>query len=106
MRWQRSGKLKPGEEKEIHGAILRYDSHWRTKQAINAFGAMMTFIVMIIFAIAKFGDGAYIVIFVIPVLVFIFMRIHKHYKTVAAYQQRVDVAKPAQLPGQDAGVGR
>ena len=83
-RWQRAGKLHPNEEIEVHGAILRYDAHWRTKQAINAFGAVMTFIVMIIFAVAKFGDGAYIVIFVIPTLVFIFMRIHTHYKTVAA----------------------
>ncbi|MCB0024599.1 MAG: APC family permease [Caldilinea sp.] len=88
MRWRRSGKMKPGEEVEIHGSILRFDSHWRTKQAVNAFGAIMTFIVMIIFAVAKFTDGAYIVVVVIPLLVLVFFRIHRHYKSVSALLSR------------------
>lgn len=88
MRWRRSGKMQPGEEVEIHGSFLRYDPHWRTKQIINAFGATMTFIVMIIFAVAKFTDGAYIVIIVIPLLVFVFFRIHRHYKAVSALLSR------------------
>jgi len=88
MRWRRSGKMQPGEEMEIHGSILRFDEHWRTKQAINAFGAIMTFIVMIIFAVAKFTDGAYIVVIVIPLLVFVFFRIHRHYKSVSALLSR------------------
>ena len=88
MRWRRSGKMQPGEEMEIHGSILRFDAHWRTKQAINAFGAIMTFIVMIIFAVAKFTDGAYIVVVVIPLLVFVFFRIHRHYKSVSALLSR------------------
>ena len=82
MRWRRSGKMQPGEEVEIHGSILRFDSHWRTKQAVNAFGAIMTFIVMIIFAVARFTDGAYVVVIVIPLLVFVFFRIHRHYQSV------------------------
>ena len=84
MRWRRSGKMKADEELEIHGSILRYDRHWHFKQGVNAVGATMTFIVMIIFAVAKFTDGAYIVVVVIPLLVFIFFRIHRHYKTVTA----------------------
>ena len=54
MRWRRSGKMKPDEELETHGSFLRYDRHWRSKQIVNAVGATMTFIVMIIFAVAKF----------------------------------------------------
>ncbi len=88
MRWRRSGKMQPGEEIEIHGAHLRFDPRWRTKQIINAFGAIMTFIVMIIFAVAKFTDGAYIVVVVIPLLVFVFFRIHRHYKSVSALLSR------------------
>jgi len=88
MRWRRSGKMQPGEEIEVHGAHLRFDPHWRTKQIVNAFGAIMTFIVMIIFAVAKFTDGAYIVVIVIPLLVFVFFRIHRHYKSVSALLSR------------------
>ena len=83
VRWRRVGKMQPGEEREVHGATMRHDVHWRSKQIVNAVGAVATFIVMIIFAVAKFNDGAWIVIIIIPSLVFLFFRIKKHYKHVA-----------------------
>ena len=43
----------------------------------------MTFVVMFVFATTKFHDGAWIIVLLVPVLVFIFFRIHHHYKTVA-----------------------
>ena len=33
VRWQKAGKMQPGDEMEVHGSILRYDRHWRAKQA-------------------------------------------------------------------------
>ncbi len=50
---------------------------------VNGFGAVCTFIVMIVFAATKFKDGAYIVIILIPLLVSIFVLIHQHYKNLA-----------------------
>jgi hypothetical protein len=38
---------------------------------------------MLVFAVAKFSEGAWIVVIVIPLLVFLFFRIHKHYRYVA-----------------------
>ncbi len=106
MRWRRAGKMQPGEELEVHGAILRYDKAWRPKLIVNAIGAVMTFVVMIIFAVAKFSDGAWIVVVVIPVLVLIFYRIHVHYKEVAAWlRPRHPLAQHASVPGEDAGHG-
>jgi amino acid transporter len=83
VRWKRVGKMLAGEEREVHGSVMRYDRHWRAKQMVNGVGAVATFIVMIIFAVAKFREGAWIVIIIIPSLVFIFFRIHKHYQHVA-----------------------
>lgn len=88
VRWQKIGKLTPGEEVIVpnpHGALstLRYDKYWRIKQAVNAFGAIMTFVVMCVFAVTKFADGAWVTVILIPTLVFIFLRIHRHYKDVA-----------------------
>lgn len=88
VRWQKIGKLTPGEEVIVpnpHGApsTLRYDKYWRIKQAVNAFGAIMTFVVMCVFAVTKFADGAWVTVILIPTLVFIFLRIHRHYKDVA-----------------------
>ena len=83
VRWHRVGKMKPGEELEVHGAIMRFDPRWRAKQIVNGIGALVTFVVMIVFAITKFADGAWIVVIVIPALVYTFFRIHHHYGSVA-----------------------
>ncbi len=83
MRWYKSGRLKAGEELKERGSVLHYDKSWTFKMIVNGFGALTTFTVMIIFAVTKFHDGAYIVIFLIPALVFIFMAIHRHYKNLA-----------------------
>jgi hypothetical protein len=39
--------------------------------------------VMLVFAVTKFATGAWFIIVLIPVLVYIFFRIHSHYKGVA-----------------------
>jgi amino acid transporter len=83
VRWWKTGHLKPGDEIVERGSTLRYDSKWKQKIVLNGFGAMLTFIVMIVFAVTKFEDGAWIVVFLIPTLVLIFFRIHLHYRKVA-----------------------
>ncbi len=83
IRWWKSGHLKPGEIKQERGSILTFDPHWRVKLVINAFGAVCTFIVMMIFAVTKFTSGAWIVLVIIPMLVAIFLVIHRHYQRVA-----------------------
>ena len=82
-RWWKAGHLEPGVEIKEPGSILHYDKHWLIKMIINGFGAIATFIVMIVFAITKFKDGAWIVIVLTPTLVMIFFSIHHHYKNLA-----------------------
>jgi amino acid transporter len=57
---------------------------WRLRIGINAFGAFCTFIVMIILVVTKFAEGAWLIIIAIPLVMYLFMRIHKHYENVAA----------------------
>lgn len=83
-RWWKSGKLKPGEEIVEKGSTLKHDPAWMYKMVVNGFGAFVTFIVMIIFAVTKFIDGAWIVVILIPSLVFVFSAIHRHYKNLAS----------------------
>jgi amino acid transporter len=83
LRWYKIGKLKPGEEKSERGSTLRFVKGWLSKMLINGIGAASTAIVMMVFAITKFRDGAYIVLILIPVLVGIFWSIHYHYKGFA-----------------------
>jgi amino acid transporter len=80
---RRIGRIPPGEKVQGRETILEYDNHWKTKSFISGFGAVCTFIVMMVFAITKFTSGAWFVIVLIPTLVFVFFRIHSHYKRVA-----------------------
>lgn len=82
-RWWKSGHLKQGEQRAEPGSVITYDARWKVKMLVNGFGAVLTFIVMWVFAITKFKDGAWIIIFVIPTLIAIFMAIHIHYKNLA-----------------------
>ncbi len=80
---RRAGKLKPGEVVETESTTLRYDPTWRPHMLLSAFGAVITGIVMIVFAVTKFALGAWFVVVLIPVMVFAFYRIHAHYQNVA-----------------------
>ena len=83
LRWYKIGKLKPDEEKIERGSTLRFVKDWPVKMVINGFGAFCTAIVMMVFAITKFHDGAYVVLFLIPLLVGTFWMIHRHYNNLA-----------------------
>jgi hypothetical protein len=52
---------------------------------VNGFGAVCTFIVMFVFAITKFREGAWVILIIIPILVSIFFTIHRHYKDLASH---------------------
>jgi len=86
-RWWRAGQLKPDETKfdAAHEArhVLRYEKGWFLKMISNGFGAFCTAVVMLVFAITKFEDGAWIVLILTPVLISIFLWIHRHYAGVA-----------------------
>jgi amino acid transporter len=82
-RWRKSGKLDPGEEIVEAGSTIRYEKNWMTKMFANGFGAICTAIVMVIFAVTKFRDGAWVVLILIPLLVVGFQLINRHYRSLA-----------------------
>lgn len=85
IRWRKIGHLKEGQEIVEAGSTLKYDKGWRFKMFVNGFGALCTAVVMIVFAITKFSEGAWIILIIIPVLVLIFFTIHGHYKDLAGH---------------------
>ncbi len=52
---------------------------WRTSATINGFGAIATGIVTVVFAIAKFALGAWLIVLIIPILVLAMLLIHRQY---------------------------
>jgi amino acid transporter len=68
--------------------------NWLTATLVNGAGAVITFVVLVVITVTKFTHGAWAVILLIPLLVWMFRAINGHYKLVAA-QLTLDNAKPA-----------
>jgi amino acid transporter len=56
-------------------------SQW--KIIINGIGALCTAVVTLIFAVTKFTDGAWIIVLLLPTVVYVFFAIHRHYQSLA-----------------------
>jgi hypothetical protein len=57
---------------------------WRSSAAVNGIGGLLTGIVLVIVAITKGPEGAWIVILLIPCIVLLFKKTKEHYDEVAA----------------------
>jgi amino acid transporter len=57
--------------------------HWKKSLVINLVGGIATSVVVTVFIITKFVHGAWVVVVMIPLLVVMFMAIHRHYLEVA-----------------------
>ncbi|TVY09235.1 APC family permease [Paenibacillus cremeus] len=65
---------------------------WGIKFVINLVGFIITALVAVIFAVTKFIDGAWLVLIVLPIIVFLSMMIKRHYNQVAQ-QLKIDPAE-------------
>ena len=79
----RIAHLKPGESLRTDVTEIHYESNAKWKRALNAVGAVATSIVFLILVSTKFREGAWIVALLIPILVFTFLAVRRHYDRVA-----------------------
>jgi amino acid transporter len=88
VRWHKI-KLKLSKSEFQHNSNSQEEAHHlkglRLKQIINLVGAIASGLVMTIFAITKFTSGAWVTVFLIPSMVWLFFRIHGHYKRVGNF---------------------
>jgi len=56
---------------------------WINKAIINGLGTVTTFVVLLVIGSTKFLHGAWIVVLIVPILIFIFMAIKRHYNSIA-----------------------
>jgi amino acid transporter len=57
---------------------------WRRHAALNGVGATLTALVLVVVALTKFAEGAWIIVALTPALVLHFKAVHRHYQRVAA----------------------
>jgi hypothetical protein len=69
------------------GMVVRWrrlgESGWRAHAAMNAVGAVVTGVVLIVVAITKAHEGAWIIMLLIPIHVVVFKKTRQHYDAVA-----------------------
>ncbi len=63
--------------------VRREDKTWLRSLIINGTGACATLVVATVISVTKFLEGAWVVVLLIPLLVLMFLSIHKHYTHVA-----------------------
>ncbi|MFD3945898.1 APC family permease [Streptomyces sp. NPDC058579] len=88
--WRRELATPAGAANRVH--ILR-------RLAINAFGACLTAVVLVIVLITKFTHGAWIVVLAMPVLFAGMKGVRRHYEAVAAEVAVPPGARPRPLSG-------
>ena len=63
--------------------LTRREPGWRQRAIVNGSAAVVSLIVVFIFAITKFTQGAWVVVILFPVLMFILIRTHRLYSAEA-----------------------
>ena len=74
------------------------ESAWRRRLVINFVGGVYTALVVAIFAIVKFTEGAWLVVVVFPVAVFAFIRVNRRYRVEAEVLENLGGRKPPDPP--------
>jgi hypothetical protein len=66
-----------------HHLTLR-ESGWRHRLVINGAAALLSFVVDIVIVVTKFTEGAWLVVVLLPLLVFLFIRLNRQYRNEEA----------------------
>jgi amino acid transporter len=77
--------------------LTHRDRGWRYKVVINLLAGIVSTIVVGIFAVAKFTEGAWLVVIVFPLLVVVLIRLNREYRAEAAILERFRADRPDQV---------
>ena len=61
-------------------ALTMKDAGWRYRYVINTISGVVSFVIIIIFGVVKFTEGAWVIIVITPVLVLILLRLNRQYR--------------------------
>ena len=79
----------------VHWYRLKEDTKgWAVKATINGIGAVATFLVLIDIAIEKFKEGAWYVMVLVTISVWLFKKVHRHYLEVSEQLGMKDFQPP------------
>jgi amino acid transporter len=71
---------------------------WRRRLVINFSAGVLSAIVVMIFAVVKFTEGAWLVVLIFPVLVFLLIRLNREYRMEAEVLENIGGRRDAGIP--------
>jgi amino acid transporter len=71
---------------------------WRHKLVINFSAGVLTTIVVVIFAIVKFTEGAWLILIIFPVMVYLLIRLNRRYRMEAEVLENISGRKAPDPP--------
>jgi hypothetical protein len=76
-------RVPPGQVIRTRETTIHYESGWWWKRAVSAVGSAVTFVVLLVLVATKFVEGAWLVVLAIPLIIWLFIAIKRHYASVA-----------------------
>jgi amino acid transporter len=76
----------------------RKEPGWRRRLVINFSAGVLTSIVVVIFAVVKFTEGAWLIVIIFPVMVFALIRLNHRYRVEAQVLEDLGGRKPPKPP--------
>ena len=68
---------------------------WRYKRVINFSAGVLSAIVVVIFAVVKFTEGAWLIVIIFPILVFALIRLNREYRAEASVLENIGERRAA-----------
>jgi amino acid transporter len=71
---------------------------WRRRRIINTVGGIYTALVVMIFAVVKFSEGAWVIVILFPLLVYGLIQVNRRYRMEAEVLENIGGSKPPDPP--------
>jgi amino acid transporter len=79
---------------------------WRRRRVINMTAAVYTVMVVIIFAVVKFTEGAWLIVIVFPLMVYLLIRLNREYRMEAEVLENIGDRRAAGIPSRQPAYSR
>jgi amino acid transporter len=74
------------------------EEHWRTRVAISGFAAVVCAVVVVVFAVSEFTKGAWVIVVVMPLLIYALVTMNREYRAEDAVLEEGAAVEACEAP--------
>jgi len=75
--------------------IREREPGWRVGLFVNGTGAVLSLVVDLVIAYFKFPEGAWVIVVLVPIMVYVLVRLNRQYESEAVELEGLDPARPS-----------